>query len=185
MRADTITLSIEEKFSTEEMTEIAQKLVAAQTSMEEQEAEKKISDSHYNERIKGFAAEVSAFAKQYSKGSELAQIGCDIRYDNPEPGQKSYVRMDTGETVQTHPMSWEEKQETIQFPLTPALQADGTPQPTDTEVNEAIAGLRILPDAEVTKLCDKTPGCGLFAEHDGGCVVEKSVEDSENQTGAA
>lgn len=184
MRVDTITLPIEEKYSIEEMAEIAQKLVAAQTSMEEQEAEKKVSDSHYNERIKGFAAEVSAFAKQYSKGSEVAQIGCDVRYDNPEPGQKAYIRMDTGETVETHPMSWEEKQETFQFPLTPASQADGTPQPTDEQVNEAISGLRILPDEEVTQLCP-FPGCTLFAEHDGGHVVEKLEDNSENATGAA
>lgn len=168
MRPDTITLAIFEKYAAEEMAETAGKLATALADLENVYAEKKVSDAGYNERAKKLEADVSAFAKLYNKGGEQAQIGCDIRYDHPEPGKKSYFRMDRAELVETHDMSWEEKQETLQFPLTPS------PEPTPEQVNAACSDvLRITPaDEEVTSLCAKTPGCILFAEHDGECMVE-------------
>ncbi len=109
MRADTITLAVFEKYSPVEKTEIADKLAQAQADMETVEMEKKASDSAFNDRIKQHATAVSTLAKQYNKGGETAQIGCDIRYDNPEPGKKSYYRMDRAELVETHDMTWDEK----------------------------------------------------------------------------
>ena len=119
MRPDSITLAIFEKYSPEELAETAQKLVQALADKETAETEKKMSDSVFNERIKTHDAAAAELAKKYGKGGETAQIGCDIRYDHPEPGQKSYFRMDRNELVETHEMNWEEKQETIQFPLPP------------------------------------------------------------------
>src|SRR5689334_20440924 len=97
MRADTIVLAIFENYTPEEKAEIATKMAQAQSDLEGVEVEKKVSDAAFNERIKKLAADVSTLAKSYNKGGETAQIGCDIRYDHPEPGKKSYVRMDSGE----------------------------------------------------------------------------------------
>src|ERR1035437_3527223 len=140
MRADTITLAIFEKYTLEEKTVIADKLAEAQANMETVEIEKKIYDSAFNDRIKQFSASVSSLAKMYNKGGETAQIGCDIRYDHPEPGQKSYFRMDRAELVETHDMSWDEKQETLQFPLSASPDAPTIAQPTDDQANDALAG---------------------------------------------
>lgn len=159
MRPDSITLAIFEKYNPEEKTKIADQLAQAQADMETVETEKKASDSAFNDRIKQHATSVSTLAKQYNKGGETAQIGCDIRYDNPEPGKKSYFRMDRAELVETHDMSWDEKQETIQFPLATA------PDPTADQVAEALAACDPSTDEEVTRLCP-FPGCTLFAEHD-------------------
>lgn len=168
MRDETITLAIFEKYSPEELTDVAQKMANAQSELENVEAEKKVSDAAFNERIKKFAADVSALAKQYNKGGETAQIGCDIRYDNPEPGKKSYFRMDRNECVETHDMSWEEKQETIQFPL-----AENAPEPSVSDLSAASLEKLTAEDSapekcqeEVTSLCP-FPGCTLFADHDG------------------
>ena len=129
MRPEEITLAIFEKYKPAELAEIAQKMAQAQSDMESAEAEKKVSDGVFNERIKTHAAEVSELAQRYNKGGETAQIGCTIRYDIPTVGKKSYVRMDTEETVEVHDMSAEEKQETFQFPLT---AAPTEPKPEDT-----------------------------------------------------
>lgn len=185
MRADTITLAIFEKYQPTEKTEIADKLAQAQADMETVELEKKVSDSAFNDRIKQFSASVSSLAKQYNKGGETAQIGCDIRYDHPGPGQKSYFRMDRAELVETHDMSWDEKQETLQFPLSAAPDAPTIAQPTDEQVNDTLAGLDPNSDEEVTRLCP-FPGCNLFAQHDGEHSIDKPDEEgSEDQEGAA
>lgn len=118
MRPTEITLAVFEKYQPAELAEVAQKMAQAQSDMESAEAEKKVSDGVFNERIKTHAAEVSELAQRYNKGGETAQIGCTIRYDIPEVGKKSYIRMDTEETVEVHDMTPGEKQETLQFPLT-------------------------------------------------------------------
>lgn len=169
MRADTITLSIEEKFTAEEKAEIAEQLARAVAELETICAEKKVSDASYNERIKRADAQITEHAKRYNKGCEKAQIGCDIRYDVPEPGKKSYVRMDTAEVVEVHDMTWDEKQDTIQFPLTASPEAPTQAQPTDEQVDAAIESI----GEDVTRLCSKTPGCIHFADHDGPCEMRQ------------
>jgi hypothetical protein len=123
MRPDSITLAIFEKYSAEEMTTTAQQLVQALNDKETAETEKKLSDSVFKERINKHESEATELAKRYSKGGETAQIGCTIRYDMPTVGKKSYIRMDREEVVEVHDMSLEEKQETLQFPLTPSTPA--------------------------------------------------------------
>jgi hypothetical protein len=151
MRPDSITLAIFEKYSAEEMADTANKLVQALADQETAETEKKTSDAVFKERIGKHAAEANELAHKYAKGGETAQIGCDIRYDTPEIGQKSYIRMDTAEVVEVHEMNWEEKQETIQFPLT-------------EHVDAALENIAKSSAEEVTKLCTY-PGCISFA-HD-------------------
>jgi hypothetical protein len=131
MRPEEITLAIFEKYTPVELTTTAQEMAQAVSDMETAEAEKKTSDGVFNERIKTHAAKVSKLAQRYNKGGETAQIGCKIRYDIPVVGKKSYVRMDTEETVEVHDMSLGEKQETIQFPLSMQMsdtQKDEAPQ---------------------------------------------------------
>lgn len=132
MRLEEITIAIFEKYSPDELATTAAAMAQAQSDLEGVEAEKKMSDSVYKERINKHAAEVSELAKKYVKGGETAQIGCKIRYDIPAPGQKSYIRFDTEETVEVHDMTTEEKQETFQFPLT-AAAAEQQPTPAGEE----------------------------------------------------
>lgn len=134
MRPDSITLAIFEKYTPEELATTATAMAQAQSDMETAESEKKVSDGVFNERIKQHAAKVSELAQKYNKGGETAQIGCTIRYDIPEIGKKSYVRMDREETIEIHDMTLEEKQETLQFPLTAAKTEEPKPEePMPTE----------------------------------------------------
>jgi hypothetical protein len=117
VRAEEITLAIFEKYTPQELTTTASEMAQAIADKETAETEKKMSDGVFSERIKTHAAKVSELAQRYNKGGETAQIGCTIRYDIPTVGKKSYVRMDTEETVEVHDMTLGEKQETLQFPL--------------------------------------------------------------------
>jgi hypothetical protein len=128
MRPDSITLAIFEKYTPEELASTAQMLVQALADKETAETEKKTSDAVFKERINKHEAEAAALAKQYGKGGETAQIGCTIRYDTPQPGKKSYIRMDREEVVEVHDMSPEEKQETFQFPLTASATDEPKPK---------------------------------------------------------
>src|SRR4051812_6827937 len=128
MLLDTTTLAIEEKYSLEEKAGIAQDLASKIADRETTKLEKSASDAAFNERIKKADAEISELAKRYNKGCEVAQIGCDIRYNDPEPGKKSYYRMDRNELVETHDMNWEEKQGEIQFHLPQTEAPAETPE---------------------------------------------------------
>ena len=127
MRPDSITLAVFEKYSPEELATTAASLVQALADKETAETEKKMSDSAFKERINKHEGEAAEFAKRYGKGGETAQIGCSIRYDVPTVGKKSYIRMDREETIEVHDMSIEEKQETLQFPLTSSPAEDPKP----------------------------------------------------------
>jgi len=131
MRPDTIKVAIEEKYTPEEKLALAQNMATNQADLEAVEAEKKVSDSNYNARIKGHYEELSKLAKRFNKGCELREVTCDIRYDDPETGQKTYRRMDSGEAVQTLEMSWEEKQQDLQFNLPAEAPAGDAPAPPD------------------------------------------------------
>jgi hypothetical protein len=131
MREETITLSIEEKFTLEEKADIAEKLAIAVADLDAIIGEKKVSDAAFNERIKRSDEMITNLAKRYNKGYETAQIGCDIKYDDPAPGKKSYYRMDRAELVSVHDMTWEERQETLQFPLTASPEQPEEERPTD------------------------------------------------------
>lgn len=118
MRPDTINLNIEEHYTPEEKAEIAVKLAQQIADREQVKLDKQASDAAFNERLKKADAEISELAKRYNKGCETAVIGCAIRYNIPEPGKKSYFRMDTEELIETHEMNWGEKQEELQLNLT-------------------------------------------------------------------
>ena len=171
MRPDSITLAIFEKYSPEELVTTAQNLVQALADKETAETEKKVSDAVFKERINKHEAEATEHAKRYSKGGETAQIGCDIRYDTPELGKKSYIRMDRNEVVETHDMTWEERQETLQFPLT------SVPEPSPEQVNEALANI----SEEVTAICPY-PGCIGWDQHDGDHIFPKPAVEAKTDS---
>jgi hypothetical protein len=144
MREDTVTRQIKEEFASAELVEMGKKLAGKMADLETVASDKKAADATFNERKQVLASEAETLYRQINKGYEMAQIGCDIRYNDPAPGQKSFYRMDTSAHVETVEMTWEEKQEEIQFNLIAPIE--GQPQPSDEQVNEALDG---IPDTEL------------------------------------
>lgn len=127
MRPDTVTKQLKTPFSDGEMQDTAKALVDEITALENTENEKKAEQSAFKERIDRHTAAISELSHKYAKGYEMKDVECDIRYNNPEPGKKTLIRMDTGETVETVEMTQEERQEEIQFNL--ESQLDSLPDP--------------------------------------------------------
>jgi len=137
MRSDTITLSLKCPFSPEKLRDMADKLTRAINTREEIEEEKKASNAAFKSRLEEYEKEIVPLARAYAKSYEMADVLCDIRYNDPEPGKKTYYRMAPSEAVETHDMTWEEKQEEIQF----NLPADAAPSATDLD--------KLIPDTAV------------------------------------
>jgi hypothetical protein len=154
MRDDTITREIREEYTPEELSEMGKKLAGKMADMEAVSSEKSAADATFNERKKVLQSEAETLYRQINKGYEMAQIGCDIRYNDPAPGQKSYYRMDTSLCVETVEMTWEEKQEELQFNLNAA--AEGQPQPSDEQVSEALENLATDPEPETKPVESET-----------------------------
>jgi hypothetical protein len=148
MREDTIIREIKEEYTPEEVSAMGKKLAGKMADMEAVQSEKSAADASFNERKKVLQSEAETLYRQINKGYEMAQIGCDIRYNDPSPGQKSYYRMDTSAHVETVNMSWEEKQEELQFNLNAPAAAEGQPQPTEDQVNEALGKMASEPEPE-------------------------------------
>lgn len=136
MRDDTITLEIREEYTPEEMSESGKKLAGKLADIDSVANEKKAADALFNQRRTELEKEAETLYRQINKGYEMAQVGCDIRYNDPAPGQKSYYRLDTSAIVKTEDMTWEEKQEEIQFNLN--APAEGQPQPSEDQVDDAL-----------------------------------------------
>lgn len=139
MRPDTIIKEIRCDFTDQDKLEMGDSLSKKLVEVEAVESEKKSADGVFNERRKVLEGEIESLYRRYHKGYEMAQIGCDIRYNHPLPGQKSYIRMDTGELADTVDMSWEEKQDELQFNLN--TSAEGQPQPSDEQVDDVLGKL--------------------------------------------
>jgi hypothetical protein len=113
MRPDTLTENIRCDFTAEQLKETADTLAQRLTELDNVREAKRSADKDFNAAIERLAGEVSLLARTYSKGYEMRDVECDIRYNHPEPGKKTIVRMDTSEELRTEDMSWEEKQEEL------------------------------------------------------------------------
>lgn len=125
MRPDTSRESIRCDYTPEEMVATASALAERVNELQALREAKKASDATFNSQIEVVTTAVISLAKKYSKGYEMRELDCDIRYNTPEPGKKTIYRTDTAEAIQD--MTWEEKQEEMQFNLPPE-------KPPETEI---------------------------------------------------
>jgi hypothetical protein len=184
VRPDSIIREIREEYTVEELAERAKNLTAKLADLETVASEKKAADATFNERKKVLESEIETIYRQYNKGYEMAQIGCDIRYNDPTPGQKSHYRLDTAALVETMEMSWEEKQDEIQFGMLPLGGEPPAPEPTAADLSQTLAGLgEAHATEEVTRICSRE-GCTLFADHDGDHLIPPPEPPQADAAGA-
>lgn len=74
------------------------------------EDEKKAVVTQCKAKIDAIKARATEIAGKVSSGFEMTDIQCEIRYDQPSPGMKSTVRLDTGEVINVDPMTDAERQ---------------------------------------------------------------------------
>ena len=92
-------------FTTEELKEIGVKLALENQRKERLEDQKKQSQSQFKSEIDAADARIKSLSQKLARGSEDRDIECDVLFNTPKEGQKTIIRSDTGETVQTIPMT--------------------------------------------------------------------------------
>jgi len=97
-----------------ERLEIGEDIAAAQSKAEQAELDKKSADEGYKGIIDGAYADVSQLTKTLRFGKKMTMVQCAIRRDY-RLGHIRVIRMDTGEELESRPMTKAERQMGMNF----------------------------------------------------------------------
>lgn len=95
----------------QEKIEIAEQMVHKQNQINEIEDLKK--------KLNPLRADLASLSKIFDKNSKDEQVECYWSEDNPEPGQKTLYRMDTGEEIEVAAMTVEDNQTELDLQTEP------------------------------------------------------------------
>jgi hypothetical protein len=107
MRPQTTTRRLQRKLDAEKLLAIGKEMADKLTEVEQIEIAKK--------RITPLRDELTLLGSKYNSGFEDVEIECEIHYNTPEPGKKSIIHPDSGETIEVMDMNKEDLQEDLQF----------------------------------------------------------------------
>lgn len=112
-----LTLVLRCEYSDEELAERRDEL--SNTIIESAQVEDKKSDAnkHFKEILDGLYSQSAKIAYQIKDRGEDRPVECAVEMNNPNVGEKTFIRLDTGEVFRTESMSEEERQEEIEFDL--------------------------------------------------------------------
>jgi len=109
----TKTENLKYEFTEDEITALAKKLAYETRTLEELRDQKKSVVSDFTNKITGAEASISMLANNINNGYEYRYIDCEVSFNNPEAGQKSIIRIDTGEIVRIEDMTQAERQQNL------------------------------------------------------------------------
>lgn len=113
MRPEKTTELLKHVFSEKEMAEKAQVLAQSYQRLAGAKEEKAAATATFGERIKREEQVLGSTSREMAQGWEMRQIPCKIRYNTPNTGIKSIIRIDTEEVVKTLSMDNDELQDTL------------------------------------------------------------------------
>ncbi len=119
----TTTESYKHTFTSHELAELADKMGAAASRVFRIETEKSEQSAHYTALLKEANRAHAELVEKFNLRYEMRDVECRIEFDKPEPGYKSYVRLDNGESLKELRMTEAEKQRAFVFDA-----GDGKPQ---------------------------------------------------------
>lgn len=102
-------------FGDDELREIAKDLARENQEAETIDREKAQVVSAFKTRLTVAQAKIAKFSAWIREGADWRMIDCITRFHNPEQGERTTVRLDTGEVVRTVRMSIEEMQDDLSF----------------------------------------------------------------------
>jgi hypothetical protein len=103
-------LSLRVVYTERELLEIGKKLAEANRELDAAESEKKQITATLKAKCDGIAARVSQHSGEISSGYTYRMVPCEVHFDMPAPGQKTTVRLDTKEVIDTEAMTLAEMQ---------------------------------------------------------------------------
>jgi hypothetical protein len=119
----TVTESIRHTFTTAELFDLADKMGAAASRVFRIETEKSEQAAHYGALLKEANRAHAELVERFNLRYEMRDVDCKVEFDTPEPGYKSFISLDTGESVREVRMTEAEKQRAFVFDA-----GDGRPQ---------------------------------------------------------
>jgi hypothetical protein len=103
----------------------------------------------FKEELDGLYSRANELAHQIKKRGENRAVECLVEFHQPNVGEKTIIRLDTGEQVRVEPMTEDERQEEIEFDLSDSKYDiakliesanDVPPPPTDEPPDLEAAG---------------------------------------------
>lgn len=140
-RPDFVDQNLKSTLTDVQKIRLAEALARSLQDVEILKDENKKRAHEFAERMDGLNQSIKKSFITLQNGYEYKWISCKILYNDPKPGEKTLMRMDTGELVRVEDMSFAECQETL--PLTAVKE----PEMMSADETEEIA-LRLLPDQE-------------------------------------
>lgn len=135
MRKEEVVEQLRYKFTQEEMDQNIATLVEKMESRDQMVANHKATKAALKERETAIDVEVSTYQRLCRDRFEMRAVKCAWRYNMPEPGKKTLIRLDTNEDVRTDIMLDHERQELLQLE-TPSHVLAGPGSLKDKKVNE-------------------------------------------------
>lgn len=157
------------ELTTEEIAVYSQELATITSLEAEVEAEKKEKMSDFTAKLNKCAADRRMLARKITTKKEDRQVECDWEFDYPK-GKAYLVRLDTGVTIDSRPLSEEERQQRLD------LEGEDNPypddQPTHNQSGPVIDGeilqIEHMPELSEDKrrdgLCNEWRGCDYADE---------------------
>jgi len=141
MKVKKINLALPCYYSADELSEKSNRLADVILAIGEIEIRKSNAAKAYKEELEGLYSESGKLSHQIKDRKELRAVDCVCEMNTPNVGEKTIIRMDTGEIVRVEPMTEDERQEEIEFePTLHAPQGETNATPT-TEAEGAGAVL--------------------------------------------
>lgn len=98
------------EFSDAEMTLKARDLAASNRRRSAIEQQKKEIDSDLKSKIEAENTAIGRLSEQIGTGHEYRDVECVVSLDRPSDGQKTIIRLDTGEEIAVERMTDEDRQ---------------------------------------------------------------------------
>ena len=114
-KAKKVGLQLECAYTDAELAEKRDELAGVIIEVQAVEERKKSANSSFKEMLDGLYSQSSELAHQIKSKGEFRLTDCAIEYNSPNIGEKTTIRLDTGEVVKTEPMTHEERQDEIDF----------------------------------------------------------------------
>ncbi len=107
-----VTRDLPVKLSDAEMAAVAREIGRLNAERQVMEANAKVANDQWKDRIRGVEARVADLATKAHEGQEARPTECQEEYDY-RLGEVRVVRTDTGEKLEVRPMTSEERQPTL------------------------------------------------------------------------
>ena len=102
--------SLRVNFDDDEKRKRGLDLAEAFNALGELDDEESVIKAQMKEKRAGAEAKVSILARELAAGFTVQMVKCRLAYDDPNPNEVSYYRVDTCELVKTRPFTREERQ---------------------------------------------------------------------------